>query len=128
MQVPAGEYGRSVAAKLHSALQRHLNACCLAANKTAYQIQQLPPYSSLYTVYCSKKRDRALNKAAAAAGGGRSAVVHLSLGKDPYVRGCHKLLASGKLEDAELLSLVTSQTAMVAWRCTRWDITCSSML
>lgn len=72
------------------------------------------PYNNLYLLYCSKRRDRALNRAAEAAGGGRSAVVHLSLGKDPYVRGCHKLLASDRLEDAELLSLVTSQTATVA--------------
>lgn len=112
LQVPQGEYGRSVAMKLHSALQHHLNSCRRAACKETFDLNRAAPYDGLYKVYCSKKRDRTLVKALAE--GSQRAIVHMSFGRDAYVRGVHTLLASADRDDACVLSMYTAQVAMVA--------------
>eukprot|EP00878_Enallax_costatus_P009957 GHUV01010395.1.p1 GENE.GHUV01010395.1~~GHUV01010395.1.p1 ORF type:complete len:316 (+),score=110.84 GHUV01010395.1:425-1372(+) len=91
--VPAGEYGRSTAMKLHSALQDHLDGERRAAGKGTFVLNQTPPYDGLYKVYCSKKRDRILVKAVVE--GSNKAIVHMSFGRDASLqaglrqaRGC----------------------------------------
>jgi hypothetical protein len=71
-------------------------------------------YRSLYQVWCSKKRDRVLGAAADDEMEYRAAVVHTSFGRDPYVKGAEKLLASAAPQDAKLLSMYTGQVQMVA--------------
>ena len=112
MQVSAGEYGRSTAMKLHSALQAHLDGECRAAGKATFILNQTPPYDGLYKVYCSKKRDHILVQAVVE--GSNKAIVHMSFGRDAYIRGIHIKLASEKPEDACTLSMYTAQVAMVA--------------
>lgn len=111
LQVQPGQYGRSTAMKLHSAMQQHLNACCRAAGTSTIQLNQAAPYDALYKMYCSKKRDQALVKQL---GAGSSACLYAGFGRDAYARGVHMRLASADPDDAMELSLVTAQVSMVA--------------
>uniref|UniRef100_A0A383VJ37 Uncharacterized protein n=1 Tax=Tetradesmus obliquus TaxID=3088 RepID=A0A383VJ37_TETOB len=52
-----GEFGRSGAVKVHSALQKHLDGCCCQAGTDSYHLRELNPYKGLYGKYCSKRRD-----------------------------------------------------------------------
>lgn len=99
--------------KLHSALQQHLSACCRAAGKPSITLNQLAPYDGLYQVYCSKKRDRVLS-GIAADGCSRAATVHMSFGRDAYVKGARTMLASSDPDDCLLHSMYTMQTATVS--------------
>jgi len=100
--------------KVHAALQKHLDQCCTKEGKGSYQIRMLPAYADLYKIHCSKKADQQVAAAAAAEDAGRAAVVHLSLGRDVYVRVCEQLMASSRLLDALRLSMVTAQVQLVA--------------
>lgn len=100
--------------KVHSALQEHLNTLRAEAGRPSFQLAPSAPYTSLYVVYCSKKRDRALGEAADDECEYRAAVVHTSFGRDPYVQGVHDMLASPHPQQAQLLSMFTGQTQMVA--------------
>ena len=114
MQVSGGQYGRSAAVKVHSALQEHLNTTRDQAGLSSFQLRERGPYRPLYDVYCSKKRDRALGEAAADECECRAAVVHTSFGRDPYVQGAHAMLASADPLQAKLLSMYLGQVQMVA--------------
>lgn len=114
LQVAGGRYARSTAAKVHSALQDHLTTMRRKAGRPSFQLATTDPYSSLYVLHCSKKRDRALAEAADEQCENRAAVVHTSFGRDPYVQGAHAMLASSDPQQAKLLSMYTGQVQMVA--------------
>ena len=119
----------ATAMKLHSALQAHLDGECRAAGKATFILNQTPPYDGLYKVYCSKKRDHILVQAVVE--GSNKAIVHMSFGRDAYIRGNHIKLASDKPEDACTCSMHTAQVAMVAQgedicleHCNTWLLGC----
>lgn len=114
LQVAGGQYGRSAAMKVHAALQDHLTTMRRKARRPTFQLAITEPYSSLYVVHCSKKRDRAMGEAADEECEGRAAVVHTSFGRDPYVQGAHAMLASSDPLQAKLLSMYLGQVQMVA--------------
>jgi len=107
------ELGRSAAVKVHSALQEHLNTQRSTVNRSSFQLSHTTPYQQLYTMYCSKKRDRALGLAAEDECEYRAAVVHMSFGRDPFVQGAHAMLASYDPQQAKLLSMNLGQVQMV---------------
>lgn len=100
--------------KVHSALQLHLTTMRRKAGRSSFQLAATEPYSALYVVWCSKKRDRAMGEAADEECEYRAAVVHTSFGRDPYVQGAHAMLASSDPQQAKLLSMYTGQVQMVA--------------
>lgn len=100
--------------KVHSALQLHLTTMRRKAGRPSFQLAATEPYSALYVVWCSKKRDRAMGEAADEECEYRAAVVHTSFGRDPYVQGAHAMLASSDPQQAKLLSMYTGQVQMVA--------------
>lgn len=114
LQVQAGQYGRSAAVKVHSALQEHLTTQRSKAGKPSFALRFAAPYNSLYDVWCTKKRDRVLGEAADDECEYRAAVVHTSFGRDPYVQGAHAMLASPEPLQAKLLSMYLGQVQMVA--------------
>lgn len=113
MQVAAGQLGRSAAVKVHSALQEHLNTQRSTVNRSSFRLSHTTPYQQLYTVNCSKKRDRALGLAAEDECEYRAGVVHMSFGRDPFVQGAHAMLASNDPQQAKLLSMYLGQVQMV---------------
>ncbi|KAF6261449.1 hypothetical protein COO60DRAFT_773391 [Scenedesmus sp. NREL 46B-D3] len=110
------ELGRSAAMKVHSALQKLLDGCCCRVSADSYALKDINPYKGLYKKYCSKKRDKHLVAAAAASDVGlaRAAHLHQSFGRETYLLGCRRLLASADHGNAMLLSMFTSQVSMVA--------------
>jgi hypothetical protein len=100
--------------KVHAALQDYLTTMRRKAGRPTFQLAGTNPYSSLYVVWCSKKRDRAMGEAADEECEGRAAVVHMSFGRDPYVQGAHAMLASSDPQQAKLLSMYLGQVQMVA--------------
>ncbi|WIA17347.1 hypothetical protein OEZ85_014210 [Tetradesmus obliquus] len=111
-----GEFGRSGAVKVHSALQKHLDGCCCQAGADSYHLRELNPYKGLYGKYCSKRRDIKLVAAAAASDKGmvRASQLHMAFGRESYLMGCRLLLESADHNDAMLLSMFTGQVSMVA--------------
>lgn len=109
-----GPLGRSVAVKVHSALQSHLNCICTAAGTQSFEIRCVQPYRAAYLVYTSKKRDKLVSRAAADATEHRAATVYLSLGRDQYARACQGLVGSSLPEDARNLSMLAVQVQTVS--------------
>lgn len=99
--------------KVHAALQDHLSTSRRRAGRQGFTLAVTEPYRSLYVVWCSKKRDRAMGEAADECEY-RAAVVHMSFGRDPYVQGAHAMLASSDPQQAKLLSMYLGQVQMVA--------------
>lgn len=112
LQVGAEQRSRSSGIKVHAALQHHLQQQRSLAGKASFILNLAEPYKNLYTVYCSKKRDRQMADGADATE--YRAVVHTSFGRDPYIRGAHLLLGSADPLDARLLSMFLGQVQMVA--------------
>lgn len=116
LHVQDGEFGRSGAVKVHSALQKYLDGCCCQAGADSYHLRELNPYKGLYGKYCSKRRDIKLVAAAAASDKGmvRASQLHMAFGRESYLMGCRLLLESAEHNDAMLLSMFTGQVSMVA--------------
>lgn len=99
--------------KVHSAMQEHVNMERAKAGRDSLILALLEPYRTVYQLYCSKKRDKAQAQAADESEY-RAACVHLSFGKDAFVQGAHKLLASPDPLAAKSLSMYTTQVQTVA--------------
>lgn len=114
LQVGRKQRSRSSAMKVHAALQNHIQQQRALAGRNAFTLNQAQPYQQLYAAWCSKKRDRALAEEADEGCECRAAVVHTSFGRDPYIKGAHRLLGSTSALDARLLSMFLGQVQMVA--------------
>lgn len=115
LQVGKQQRSRSSAMKVHAALQNYIQQQrALAGCDDAVILNKAQPYQQLYAAWCSKKRDRALAEEADEECECRAAVVHMSFGRDPYIKGAHNLLASADGLDARLLSMFLCQVQMVA--------------
>jgi hypothetical protein len=113
--VGSKQRSRSSAMKVHAARQNHFQQQQRAlAGCNSFTLNQAQPYQQLYAAWCSKKRDRALAEEADEECECRAAVVHMSFGRDPYVKGAHALLGSAEHLDARLLSMFLGQVQMVA--------------